>query len=463
MNVTATPAPKSSVLLEIELPPERFDQAIAVAVRHLSQRTRIAGFRPGKAPRAVIERQLGPEAVVDEAMEHLVADAYREAVREKSIVPLSDPSIEVVQAEPGKPVIFKATVAVPPEIQLGDYKNFNFSPEIESIDDTKIDKVIDELRDQNAALTAAERPAVKGDYAIIAYRGTKDGEPFEGGTTDRMPLIIGEERLIPGFEDHLVGLPAGATTSFDITFPEDYAEPALAGQQAHFEVDLKDLRAKVLPPADDDFAASMGEYATLAELRVDVKARLERNALDRARHTFSDKIIEYAIANATLELPEILVDQEVEVMHGEFRSTLARQGITEEAYLQVTKQTEDDMHAEFRPRAETRVKTLLVLSEMADRDGVVVTDAEVAAEVAEARERYRNEPKTLAYFESTRGRNFIRSTLRRTKTVEGLVDAWLAAHPGHPAIPHAEAATTEAAAAADETAASLAPVTASST
>jgi trigger factor len=447
MNVTATPAAKSSVVLEIELPSERFDQAIAVAVRHLSQRTRIAGFRPGKAPRAVVERQLGAQAIVDEAMDHLVSDAYRAAVREQSIVPLSDPAIEVVQAEAGKPVIFKATVAVPPEIELGDYRNFNFTPEIETIDDAKVDKVIDELRDQNAALTPAERPAEKGDYAIIAYRGTKDGEPFDGGTTDRMPLIIGEERLIPGFEDHLVGVTAGASTAFDITFPEDYAEPALAGQKAHFEVDLKDLRAKVLPPADDDFAGAMGEYATLAELRTDVTARLERNALDRARHTFSDRIIEYAVANATLELPDILVDQEVEVMHGEFRSTLARQGITEEAYLQVTKQTEADLHAEFRPRAETRVKTLLVLSEMADREGVVVSDEDVAAEVAEAHDRYRDEPKTLAYFESTRGRNFIRSTLRRTKTVEGLVDAWLAAHPEHPAIPHAEAATPPATAA----------------
>ena len=450
MNVTTSPAPRSSVLLEIELPSERYDQAIADAVRRLSRRTRIAGFRPGKAPRAVLERQLGAEAIVDEAMEHLVADAYRAAVREKSIVPLSDPAIEVVQAESGKPVVFKATVAVPPDVQLGDYHNFNFAPEIETIDDAKVDKVIDELRDQNAALTPADRPAQKGDYAIIAYRGTKDGEPFEGGTTDRMPLIIGEERLIPGFEDHLVGLSPGDSTAFDITFPDDYAEAALAGHEARFEVDLKDLRAKVLPDADDEFAHAMGEYPTLALLRADVTARLERNALDRARHTFSERIIDYAIANATLELPDILVDQEVEVMHGEFRSTLARQGIAEEAYLQVTKQTEAELHAEFRPRAETRVKTLLVLSEMADREGVVVSDADVEAEVAEARERYKGDPKTLAYFESTRGRNFIRSTLRRTQTVEGLVDAWLAAHPEHPAIPHAEAAANAAGATTDE-------------
>jgi trigger factor len=444
MNVTASPAPKSSVLLEVELPPERFDQAIADAVRRLSRRTRIAGFRPGKAPRAVLERTLGSEAIVDEAMEHLVSDAYRAAVREKSIVPLADPSIEVVRAEAGQPVVFKATVQVPPEVKLGDYRGFNFAPEIDTIDDAKVDTVIDELRDQNAALTPAERPAQKGDYAIIAYRGTKDGAPFDGGTTDRMPLVIGEERLIPGFEDHLVGLSAGDSTEFDITFPEDYAELALAGQAAHFEVDLKDLRAKVLPDADDEFARAMGEYPTLGLLREDVKARLERNALDRARHGFSDRIIEYAVANATLELPDILVDQEVEVMHGEFRSTLARQGITEEAYLKVVKQSEADLHAEFRPRAETRVKTLLVLSEMADREGVVVSEADIEAEVAQARERYRGDAKTLAYFESTRGRNFIRSTLRRTQTVEGLVDAWLAAHPEHPAIPHAEAGTSAA-------------------
>jgi trigger factor len=441
MNVTTSPAPRSSVLLEIELPPERLDRAIADAVQRLSRRTRIAGFRPGKAPRAVLERALGPEAIVDDAMEHLVADAYRAAVREKSIVPLADPAIEIVEAEAGKPVIFKATVQIPPEVQLGDYRNFNFVPEIEAIDDPKVDKVIDELRDQNAALTPADRPAQKSDYAIIAYRGTKDGEPFDGGTTERMPLIIGEERLIPGFEDHLVGLSVGESAEFDITFPDDYAESALAGQAAHFEVDLKDLRAKVLPDADDEFAASMGEYPTLAELRADVKARLERNALDRARHGFSDRIIEYAIANATLELPDILVDQEVEVMHGEFRTTLARQGITEEAYLKVTKQSEADLHAEFRPRAEARVKTLLVLSEIAEREGIAVSDADVESEVAEARERYRSDAKTLAYFDSIRGRNFIRSTLRRTQTVEGLVDGWLAAHPEHPAIPHAEAGT----------------------
>jgi trigger factor len=439
MNVTATPAPKSSVLLEVELPPERLDRAMDEAVRHLSRRTRVAGFRPGKAPRAVIERIVGAEAIMEEAVDHLVSDAYREAVVERAIVPLTNPDVEVVQAVPGKPVIFKATVQVRPEVLLGDYRNFNFRPDIDTIDDAKVEGVIAELCDQNATLTPAERPAVKGDYAVIAYRGTKDGAPFEGGTTERMPLIIGDDRLIPGFEDHIIGMSVDETTAFDITFPTDYADEGLAGQPAHFEVDLRELRAKILPDADDEFARSMGDYPTLDALRAEVRERLGRNALDKARHEFSDKIIDYAVANTTLELPDILIDQEVEVMHDEFRGTLARQGIAEDAYLKVMKKTEADLHADFRPRAENRVKVLLVLSRIAEAEGVAVVEADVEAEIARAGERYRNDPKLLAYFRSERGRNFIRSTHRRSQTVEKLVDDWLAAHPDHPAIPHTEA------------------------
>ena len=450
MNVTATPAPKSSVLLEVELPAERLDRAVDDAVRRLSRRTRVPGFRPGKAPRPVLERVLGPEAIMDEAVEHLVSDAYRDAVLEREIVPLTNPDVEVVQAEPGKPVIFKATVQVRPDVTLGDYRSFNFRPEIETIDDAKVDQVLDELRDQNATLTPATRPAEKGDYAIIGYEGTRDGEPFDGGSADRMPLIIGEDRLIPGFEDHLVGLEPGGSTDFEITFPEDYVEKSLAGQVAHFSAQLKELRAKVLPELDDEFASSMGDYPTLEDLKTDVRRRLERNALDKARHEFSDKIIDYAVANSTLDLPDILIEQEVEVMHDEFRSTLARQGISEEAYLKVVDQTDADLHTRFRPQAEQRVKVLLVLGKIADVEGITVPQADVDAELGRARERYRGNTKLLGYFESERGRNFIRSTLRRSQTVEKLVDDWLAAHPDHPPIPHAEAgeanATEEAAA-----------------
>jgi trigger factor len=438
MQVTATPAPKSSILLEIEVPPDRLDRAVRDAVGRLSRRTRVAGFRPGKAPRPILERMLGPGAVLDEAVDHLVQDAYREAVIEQGIVPLTNADVEVVEAVEGKPLRFKATIQVRPEVELGDYAGFNFGPQIEAVDEEKVDKVVDELRDQNATLAAVEdRGARNGDWAVIGFVGTRDGEAFDGGTAERMPLIIGEDRLIPGFEANLLDLKPGDQKGFDVTFPEDYGEDSLAGKTAHFEVDLKELREKILPDADDEFARSMGEYPDLAALRAEVDQRLKRSALDRARHEFSDRIIDYAVANATIDLPDILVDQEVEVMHDEFQATLARQGIGEEAYLKATEQTEADLHAEFRPRAEQRAKVLLVLSKIAEAEGIEVPEAEVEAQIELAQARYKDQ-KTLRYFESDRGRSFIRSTLRRTRTVETLVDRWLEAHPEHPALPHLE-------------------------
>ena len=439
MNVTATPGPRSSVKLDIELPAERLTRAVDASVRHLSRRTKVPGFRPGKAPRFMLDRVLGPGAVLEDAVDHLVQDAYRDALVEKAILPLDQAKIEVEQAEEGKPLVFNATLHVRPEVELGDYRHFNFRPEIEEITDATVDRVVDELRDQNATLAPVEdRAAKKGDYAVIGYTGSRDGTAFPGGSAERMPLVLGEERLIPGFEDHITGLRAGERAEFNVTFPDDYAEAELAGKPAHFEAELKELREKILPELNDEFAASMGDYADLAALRVDVRKRLERNALDSARHTFSDRIIEYAVANATMDLPDILIDQEVEVMHDEFRATLARQRISQDAYLKATNQSEEDLHKEFRPRAEQRVKVLIVLSKIAEVEGITVTDDAVEAEVERARQRYAGDARLIGYFESERGRNFIRSTLRRSKVVEYLVDGWLAAHPDHPALPHIE-------------------------
>ena len=299
--------------------------------------------------------------------------SYREALVQEDILPLTNADVDVVQAEEGKPLVFKATVQVRPEVALGDYRNFNFRPEID-VDRRRQGRTRSstELRDQNATLAAVEgRGAQDGDYAVISFVGTRDGEPFEGGSSERMPLILGQERLIPGFEANLVGLEVGGKTEFDITFPDDYPETELAGKHRPF-------RGRAAR------AAREGPARPRRRLRRDARRlrrrrrrcgrtsrrRLERNALDRARHGFADRIIEYAVANATLELPDILVDQEVEVMHDEFRGTLARQGITEEAYLKAVDKTEADLHAEFRPGAEKRVTTLLVLSKVADAEGL---------------------------------------------------------------------------------------------
>ena len=439
MQVTATPAPKSSVLLEIEVPADQLDRAVRDAVGRLSRRTRVAGFRPGKAPRPILERVLGPGAVLDEAVEHLVQDSYREAILEKDIVPLTNADVEVVEAVEGKPLKFKATVQVRPEVELGDYANFKFKPEIETIDDAKIDNVIEELRDQNATLAAVEdRGAKDGDWAVIGFVGTKDGVPFDGGSTERMPLIIGEDRLIPGFEANLVGLTPGQSTEFDITFPDDYPEASLAGQPVHFAVDLRELREKVLPDADDTFAQSMGDYADLATLqgrhRRSPRPQRPRPGpprVQRQDHRVRRRQLDHR-APGHPDRPGGRGDAR------RVRATLARQGISEPAYLKATDKTEADLHTEFRPRAEQRVKVLLVLSKIADTEAIDVPDADVEGQVELARTRYRDDPKTVTYFESERGRNFIRSTLRRTRVVEVLVDRWLAAHPEHQPLPHLE-------------------------
>ncbi|HEY1168978.1 MAG TPA: trigger factor [Candidatus Limnocylindrales bacterium] len=439
MQTTNSPLPKSRLQLEFELPPENLSRAIDKAVSRLSRSNRVPGFRPGKAPRQVLERVLGPHIILDEALEQLVDDAYREAVLAQDILPLTQPEVEITQGEEGKPVIFKATVQIRPEVQLGDFEHFGFKPEVQAVDETMVEKVVDDLRDSQGSLKPVDdRGAQKGDYAIIAFEGTRDGVPFEGGSSDRMPLIVGDDRLIPGFQEHIVGLEKGGECEFDVVFPEDYQEESLRGQKAHFKVTLEELRGKILPEANDEFARSVGKFEGMADMTVALRERLEANALDRARHDFADKIIDYAVANATIDLPDVLVDQEVDVMHDEMRSAIARQGISEEAYLKVVGKTDAEIHEELRPGAEKRVKSLLVLSEIAKVRGVEVTDLEVEVEVARARSRYANDRSMVQYFESERGRNYIRSTVRRSRTIEQLVDEWLDAHPEAPRLRHLE-------------------------
>lgn len=479
MNVTVTPAPKSSVTLEVEVPSEQLARAVEEAVRRLGRQTRVPGFRPGKAPRAMLERVLGPGAILDEAVDRLVEDAYRAALVEAKVVPIAQASVEVVQAEEGKPLVFRATVPVRPEVALGDYRNYPFRPEIEPIDERRVDRVLEGLREQHAILSPVEdRPAKAGDLAIIAFEGRRDGAPVPEASAERFPVVIGEEGLIPGFEDHLVGLRAGETTTFSLTIPADDPNTELAGATVEFTVTLRELREKVLPPLDDAFAQAVGPYPDLAALRADIRSRLERYAVDRARHAFGDRIVEYAAANATVEVPDILVEEELELMQDELRSALAREGIDYRTYLRIrAAQREEASEAEaqgpardpatglvlppgarrpaageeasleaeearlladLRPRAEKRAKVLLVLGKIAEVEGVEVPESAVEAELARARDRYAANPRLLRYLESERGRAFVRSNLRRSLVVEHLIDAWLAAHPDHPPLPHLE-------------------------
>ena len=457
MKVTTRPAERSSVVLEVEFPADRVRRQVDESVRHLSRRTKVPGFRPGKVPRPLLERALGvrrddPTAenpIYDDAKEHLFEHSVLEAVRDQDLDVLSIPEPEWTSFAEDSGAAYRVTLPLRPDVKLGAYTDYPFSITIDEIDDAAVDKVVDQLRDQQASLAPVEgRPAATDDYAVIRFAGTRDGQPIDGASADRMPLILGRERFIPGFEENLVGMREGDSKTFTVTFPEDYGEAELAGKPADFEVTLLELREKKLPDADDDLARSLGDYADLAALRTEIQRRLERNALDRARHVFADRIIEFAVANATVELPDLLIEREIEVMLDELRVRLAEQGIGFDDYLRVTERELPQVLDEFRPDAERRVKTLLVLSAVADQEGVEVSEEELDAELARSRERYADNQRLISYLESARGRTYTRSLLRRSKVVESLVDRWIADHPefshvqhlhddgGHPADAH---------------------------
>ncbi|MFM8429361.1 MAG: trigger factor, partial [Candidatus Limnocylindrus sp.] len=298
MKVTSTPGPKSSVRLDIVMPVDEVTAAISSAVRQVASRSRIPGFRPGKAPRQVVERFAGLAGILEEATEILIERGYRKAIMESETLPLTSPTIEAQPAAEGVEYAFSATVSVPPEVKLGDYQSFTFTPSFEEPDDKKVDAVIDDLRDSYAVLTpVTDRGAAMGDYAIISFTGyrAKDDTPIDGAASEKMPIVLGSERLIPGFETQLVGAKIGDAATVSVTFPDDYQEESLRGVPARFDVVIQELRARIPPPLDDAFAKQVANVEHVEGLRAEILTRLKASAADRGRHEFADKIVEYAM------------------------------------------------------------------------------------------------------------------------------------------------------------------------
>lgn len=423
------------MVLEIEVPPDEVAHAFATAYKHVAERTKVPGFRPGKAPRQVIDRFVGRGSVLAEALDHLVGDTYEAALRQTDVWPIDQPQVDI---DPGKlvegqPISYTATVPVRPDVELGAYTDYPFTLETPEVTDEQIEQVIAELREQQATLRPIDgRPAAKGDIASVTFVGTIDGEAFEGGSAERMPLVIGEDRMIPGWEEQLIGLEIGGTKGFDITFPDDYRVEELQGMQAHFEVELVDMREKVLPEVDDEFAKSVSEVETVDALRAEIRDAMEQRAAAEARHHFSDRIIDFAVTNASVELPEIMITNEVEIMRDELRTRLAQQRIGMEQYLALAKQTPEELTAELREPASRRVKTLLVLSAIAEKEGIDATDEEIDAEIADQLARF-DDPKLREYLGSRRGRSYLRMTIRNRTLVDTLVDRALPTEAAEPA------------------------------
>ncbi|TME35494.1 MAG: trigger factor [Chloroflexi bacterium] len=425
VTVSTRPEPGSRVALEIEVPSPEVDRHFATAYSHLAERTRVPGFRPGKAPRHLIDRYAGRASVVAEAIDHLVAASYDAALDQTDLIPIDQPDVQIEagQVTEGSPVTFTATVSVRPEVALGDYYDYAFDIERKPVTDDDVDAVLTEMREGQATLRPIDgRAAQDGDVAAVKFTGTIDGKPFEGGSADRLPLVIGEGRMIAGWEEQLVGMGIGEAKEFDVTFPDDYRVEEVRGKLAHFEVELLDLRERILPQLDDEFAKAVGEVESLEALRAEIRDALEKRGEAEARHLFGDRIIDYATANSSVELPEVMIANEVEIMRDELRARLAQQRIGLDQYLALAKQSPEELLAELRDPASRRVKTLLVLSAIAEREGIDATDAEIDAEAADQLSRYGDEPKLREYLGSRRGRSYLRMTLRNQKLVEHLIN-----------------------------------------
>ena len=425
VTVSSNPQPGSRVQLEIEVDPDEVTRHFATAYRHVAERTRVPGFRPGKAPRHVIDRFVGRGSVIAEAIEHLVGESYDAALDQTTIIPIDQPEVDIDPAgvAEGQAVRFTATVAVRPEVSLGAYTEYPFTLETPETTDEQVDAVIEELRSEQATLRPIDdRGAAKDDVAAVKFVGTIDGEPFEGGSADRLPLVIGEERMIPGWEEELIGLKVGETKGFDATFPDDYRVEELRGKRAHFEVELLDLRERLLPEVDDDFARSVGDVQSVDELRTEIRDALQKRAEDEARHAYADRIIDFAASNATVELPEVMIANEIEIMRDELGNRLAQQRIGMEQYLALAKQTPEELATELREPASRRVKVLLVLSAIAEKEGIDATDAEVQAEIDDQLARYGNDPRLAESLSTRRARSYLRMTLRNRKLVDTLID-----------------------------------------
>jgi trigger factor len=413
------------MVLEIEVPSDEVARHFATAYRHVAERTKVPGFRPGKAPRHVIDRFVGRASVLSEAIDHLVSDSYGAALDQTDVMPIDNPDVDIDPATviEGQSVSFTATVPVRPEVELGAYTDYSFGLEVPEVSDEQVEQVIGELREQQATLRPVDgRGAAEGDIASVKFTGTIDGEPFEGGSADRLPVVIGEDRMIPGWEQHLVGLEIGATKGFDITFPDDYRVEELRGKEAHFEVEVLDLREKLLPDVTDEFAQSVGDVKTVDELRAEIRDAMTRRADAEARHAFGDRIIDFAVSNASVELPEVMVANEIEIMRDELQTRLAQQRIGLDQYLALAKQTPEELTSELREPATRRVKTLLVLSAIAEKEGIDATDEQIDAEITNQLERYGEDAKLREYLSSRRGRSYLRMTLRNRTLVDTLVD-----------------------------------------
>ena len=383
---------KNMAKLTIEVSAEELEKAIQGA--YLKQRNKISvpGFRKGKVPRQMIEKMYGVGIFYEDAANALIPTAYGKAYDECELDIVSQPKVEVVQLEKGKPFIFTAEVAVKPEVTLGEYKGLSVDKVSNRVTAKEIDAKLEEEQKKNARTVVVEDRAVQdGDEVVLDFEGFVDGVAFEGGKGENYPLTIGSGSFIPGFEEQLIGAEAEKEVEVNVTFPEEYHSEDLAGKAAVFKCTVHEIKAKELPELDDEFAAEVSEFDTLDAYKADIKAKIKEQKIADGNRKKEDQAVEKAVANATMEIPEAMIDTQVNQMAQDFAQRIQQQGLSMEQYFQFTGMTAESMMEELRPQAVKRIETRLVLEAIAKAENIEITDERIDEELAKMAEAYKME------------------------------------------------------------------------
>lgn len=383
MNVTVERV-ENEATLKITAPAAEVNAGYKKAVQKIADQANIPGFRKGKAPRAIIEMHYGKEAVKQEAFEIVANKAYSEALDQEKLIPVSDPKVEESTFEEGKDIELTIKVTLKPEPELGEYKGLHVEKKEVEVTDEQVDAQIKDMMGRDAKMVVAEEGAVieKGDFAIIDFAGTVDGEPFSGGEGKGYPLEVGSNSFIPGFEDQLVGLSKGDSTDVEVTFPEDYFVKDLAGKEAIFKVNIQDVKRKELPELNNEYVASKTDFKTVEELRANYKERMQKAAEANAKAEYEHELIDLAVANAKFSVPEIMIEDKISQMVEEMKMSLESRKMSLDMYMQYTGLDMAKIRENQRPVAEENVKTDLVLDAIAKAEDIQVDMADVDAEIA---------------------------------------------------------------------------------
>jgi len=422
MNVKVENVEKNVVQLEIEVDAEKFEQGIQRAYLKNVKKYNVPGFRKGKAPRKMIERYYGEGVFFDDAINEVCPGAYNEAIEAHNIHPVDRPDIDIKQIEPGKSLIFTAKVTVKPEVELGEYKGVEVSKIDVNVTDEDVQKELERVADRNSRLiTVEDRPVQKGDIVVIDFEGFIDGVPFEGGKGTNYSLEIGSGYFIPGFEDQLIGATTGAQVDVNVTFPEDYGNAEVAGKAALFKVTVHEIKVKELPTIDDEFAKDVSEFETLEEYKADIKKKLVEAAEHRAKHQLEDNVVGKVTENATVDIPKVMIEKQIDSMVRDFELRLRFQGLDIENYLKMMNMDMKTFREQFAERAEKEVKTQLVLEKISEVENPEVTDEDVNKEISRLAENYNQKEEEFRKHLSEDDIEYIRSGLKISKTVDFLV------------------------------------------